>query len=179
MDAIADKLSAKITDENQIEAKLDELNDIMPFADIAKQDDRLRTLESKSKDKAEEKKEEPKGEEKKEDKSDDQKTDETPAWAKKLFEEVEALKTEKRQTSINQKLQDKFKEKKLPSYLTKYVKVEKEEDIDGVVTQLEEDFQAEQQSQIDAGLGSNKKPLNGKNGTGKTPTKEEIDKILS
>src|SRR5205085_1187021 len=111
MDAIADKLSAKITDENQIEAKLDELNDIMPFADIAKQDDRLRTLESKSKDKAEEKKEEHKGEEKKEEKSDDQKTDETPAWAKKLFEEVEALKTEKRQTSINQKLQDKFKEK--------------------------------------------------------------------
>lgn len=50
LDAIAAKLESKITDENDIDARLDELNEIFPFADIAKQDDRLRTLESKSKD---------------------------------------------------------------------------------------------------------------------------------
>lgn len=51
IDAIADKLALKITDETTIDARLEELNEVLPFADIAKDDDRLRTLEAKSKEK--------------------------------------------------------------------------------------------------------------------------------
>jgi hypothetical protein len=50
IDAIADKLALKITDETTIDVRLEELNEVLPFADIAKDDDRLRTLEAKSKD---------------------------------------------------------------------------------------------------------------------------------
>lgn len=42
LNAIADKLASKITDENQIDDRLNELNDIHSFADIAKQDDQIR-----------------------------------------------------------------------------------------------------------------------------------------
>ena len=43
----AKKLAAKITDETTIESELDGLNEIVDFADVAKQDDRIRTLENK------------------------------------------------------------------------------------------------------------------------------------
>ena len=49
LDAIAAKIEAKITDENEIDAKLDEYNDYNPLADLAKEDDRVRNLEAKAK----------------------------------------------------------------------------------------------------------------------------------
>src|SRR5690349_8539866 len=48
LNAIADRLQNKfpdLTDEADYDAKIDELNDLTPFAEIAKQDDRIRTLE--------------------------------------------------------------------------------------------------------------------------------------
>lgn len=84
LDQIADKLASKITDENEIDGKLDELNDIMPFADIAKQDDRVRTLEAKIKEPK--KQDPPKPEDTPADPPED-----VPAWAKALIDQNKSL----------------------------------------------------------------------------------------
>jgi len=47
IDAIADKL--KITEESEIDQALQDANELMDFAAIAKQDDRIRTLEANAK----------------------------------------------------------------------------------------------------------------------------------
>jgi len=49
MDAIADKLILKITEETEIDEKLQDLNEVIPFADIAKHDDNVRAKEAKDK----------------------------------------------------------------------------------------------------------------------------------
>ncbi|NQY30349.1 MAG: hypothetical protein HRT69_12860 [Flavobacteriaceae bacterium] len=53
LDALADRLSKKPADDADdaaIDVVLDNANDFMPFEDIAKDDDRTRTLEAKAKD---------------------------------------------------------------------------------------------------------------------------------
>jgi hypothetical protein len=49
LDEIADRLSKKVTNEEEIDAKLDEMNELMPFADIQKSDDKIRDLNGKLK----------------------------------------------------------------------------------------------------------------------------------
>jgi hypothetical protein len=49
IDAIAAKLESKITDEAEIDGRLNDLNEVYPFADIAKQDDQIRTFQQKPK----------------------------------------------------------------------------------------------------------------------------------
>jgi hypothetical protein len=51
LDEISARLESKITDENEIDAKLDDLNEIITFTEIAKQDDRLVQLEALKLDK--------------------------------------------------------------------------------------------------------------------------------
>jgi hypothetical protein len=54
IDAFADRLHKKnpaITEEADHDTAIDELDEVVSFKDIAKDDDRLRTLEAKSKDK--------------------------------------------------------------------------------------------------------------------------------
>ena len=49
LDAIAAILEKKVTDESEIDAKLDEFNEYNPLADIAKQDDAMRNMQNKLK----------------------------------------------------------------------------------------------------------------------------------
>jgi hypothetical protein len=49
LDEIADRLSKKVTNEEEIDAKLDEMNELLPFADIQKSDDKIRDLNGKLK----------------------------------------------------------------------------------------------------------------------------------
>lgn len=110
LDAIADKLAPKITDETTIDAKLDELNEILPFADIAKQDDRVRTLEANQK-KPEPPKQptsapndpaKPEGE------------SETDKTLKLLLQKIEQLESGKAAESNTNRLVTLLKEKKVP-----------------------------------------------------------------
>lgn len=87
LDQIADKLASKITDENEIDTRLNDLNDVMPFADIAKQDDRVRTLEAKNKDPKDPPPQDPP-------KNDPPKADppaDAPEWAKTLIDQNKAM----------------------------------------------------------------------------------------
>lgn len=167
LDALADKLAPKITEETQIEAKLEELNEIFSFADIQKEDDRIRTLESQVK--KQEKKEEPKKEPKKE--PEEPEEYEMPAWAKALLDKVTKLEAEKQQSTIKQKLAEKLKD--VPSALwAKRIQPEKEEDIDAFVADVENDYNTLPQ------LAVNSKPKSGTGKVDKTASKEEIDSVL-
>lgn len=115
LDAIADKLAAKITDENEIDAKLDELNEIVPFADMAKQDDRVRTLEAQVKKTDPVDPAKPKTEDVKVDTAD------MPEWAKAMAEsnkallaKIEGLETKQTAEANMATVVAKLAEKKIP-----------------------------------------------------------------
>lgn len=154
INAIADKLSTKIADENEIDSKLDELNEIYPFADIAKDDDRLRTLETKEKKPAQTK------QSSKDDQDDEEKSkDDTPAWAKALIDKVTSLEKDKKTQSIQERIKGHDKLKDVPAILIKGRALpEKDEDIDGWIEQVQSDFTEFQQDLVNKGLASSTKP---------------------
>lgn len=135
LNAIADRLSKKITDEAQIAEKLDEFNELMPLADIAREDDRMRTLEAQSKKPAQQQpsQQQPQTE---------PPADDTPAWAKSLIQEVQTLKAEKAQTSIQQKLSTHEKLKGIPAVFYKGRSLPKEEELDSFVEAIATDYTA-------------------------------------
>ena len=154
------------TEETEIDQKLKDLNEVFDFSDIAKNDDRLRTLEAK------EKKEPNKEPEKKSDQE-----PERPEEAglspevKALMETVKALTqtvstmqagktTESRKQILETKLkeaQPKFKEKILKDFSR--MQFEKDEDFDAYLTETETDLTEFNQSLSDQGLGQSKAPF--------------------
>lgn len=96
LDALADKLAKKPADDaddTAIDEVINDFNEIMDITEIAKEDDRVRTLEANSK--------KPKTESKKEEEEEVIKVDDdAPSWAKallksneKLTSDLEAIKT--------------------------------------------------------------------------------------
>lgn len=88
IDAITAKLESKVSDDAD-DAAIDEIvnqaNDFMDFESLAKEDDRVRTLE------ANQKKGEDGGDPPKDDLKNDPPKDDTPEWAKTLLSKVDAL----------------------------------------------------------------------------------------
>lgn len=103
LDAIADKLAKKPADdadEAAIDAVINDFNEVLSFEEIAKEDDRIRTLETKSKEPNPNPAPEPKNDPPKNDPP--KAPDDAPDWAKamieangKLLEKVTALETGK------------------------------------------------------------------------------------
>lgn len=97
LDEISARLAKRPEDDAEddaVDQVINDANDLMDFAAIAKEDDRIRTLEAKSKateTTTEEKKEE---------------GDDAPAWAKALLQKVEAIEkgeiTKSKQSSIRE-----------------------------------------------------------------------------
>lgn len=155
LDAIADKLAAKITEEDQIEERVNDLNEVVPFAEIAKQDDRVRTLEAEAKKKAAKSTDPPKEDPDKKDKFDD----DPPAWAKSLLEKVEKLESGKIATSRREKILEKLKdadEKYRNRVLRDFdrMRIDSDEDFETVLSDIESDFSDFKQLQSDIGLGN-------------------------
>lgn len=155
LDAIVDKLAAKITEEDQIEERINDLNEVVPFAEIAKQDDRVRTLEAEAKKKAAKSADPPKEDPDKKDKPDD----DPPAWAKALLEKVEKLESGKIATSRREKVLEKLKdadEKYRNRVLRDFdrMRIDSDEDFETVLSDIESDFADFKQLQSDIGLGN-------------------------
>jgi hypothetical protein len=181
MDAIADRLTPKIKDESEIDAKLDELNEILPFADIAKDDDRLRTLEEKSKKPAQQQQQTEKTDTDPETKKEDsKKEDEMPSWAKELVTEVKSLRQEKVQATMQQKLAAHEKLKGIPSIFYKGRPLpEKEEELDAFVETIAADYATFKAEEAKPELKPDGKPASGKpDGVDKKPDPKEIDAVL-
>lgn len=172
LDALADKLASKITDENEIDAKLDELNEMLPFADIAKQDDKIRDLEAKAK-------KTPATPPKEKEEKEPEEKDDTPQWAKALMQEVQTLKAEKVQQTIQQKVTGHEKIKGIPAQFLKGKALpQKEEDIDAFVEEVANDYTAFKQELTNQGFAQTSKPV-GSAGPGKEPVdNKQLDAIL-
>jgi hypothetical protein len=128
---IADYVVSKITTEDEIDEKLNDYNDFMSFADIAKNDDRQREADNKkAKDEADAKAKA--DAEQGGNGGEDSKDENVPAWAKGLMTKITSLETqfagEKGKSTINDfKAAAKAKgipEKYLDKYATVYTSVE-------------------------------------------------------
>jgi hypothetical protein len=172
IDAIAAKLHAKnpdLTDVADHDARIDDYNDLMPFSDIAKTDDRVRTLEAKTKGQP------PKNDDQDDDDANDdppptkgkgknKNAEEPPAWAKGLIETVTALTKEKTQTSMAAQVAAKLKDKVPPKYYAGRALPEKEEDLDTFIQTVEADYTEFKQDLINQGLMSSSETPKGGSG---------------
>ncbi len=185
LDAIADKLAPKITDENQIDTRLNELNEISPFSDLARFDDWQRSKEQKEKqDKEKADKEKADKEKADRDKQQQQQqggnSQDPPEWAKTLIDQnkqmaqkIEELETGKRAESHQSKLMGILTDKKVPeSYYGMAVSGRTFKDDAEVTTfanSLVEAYGKFHQGQVDTSLEQTPKPVIG---SGKDASKE-------
>jgi hypothetical protein len=160
LEAIAAKIEAKvIDDETKIDAAITTYDEYNPLVEIAKQDDTIRSMESKLKPPV--KKDEPivppvpvi--------------TDDTPEWAKAMIEQnkllaagLSALQGEKVATTMRQKAIEKLKD--VPaSYWGKRVIPEKEEEMDAFVADVQTDYTAFKKELTEAGISVLSVPKSG------------------
>lgn len=187
VEAIATKIDAKITTADEIEAKLDEANELFPFADIAKQDDRIRSLEEEAKKKkpADEKGDNPKKEEPKEDETPTEKMlREALDGIKSLTSEVASIKGEKvtntRRTTYLESLKGtskEYQEREMKKF--DRMKFETDEEFNEFLTEAKElHADAIQDDALD-GVGSDK-PLASSSGnaSAKRATDAELDEVM-
>lgn len=186
VEAIAKRLEGKVKDEAELETKLVTLDEALPFADIAKEDDRVRSLEAEAKKKPENKVVEV------ETKKEEVKSDDVPTWAKALIdsqkamsETVQALKGEKlttdRRTAILAKLKDAD-----PEYANRVVRdfgrmsFQDDAAFEEYLGEVESDFTVHVQTQAESKLG-NDAPFKGvgKDGKVKEASKEELDAVMN
>jgi hypothetical protein len=147
LDEITARLSQKITEESEIEAKLTEYNDLFPFADLARQDDRLRTLEAQTK----------KPDPVPHPQPTPAPTDDTSAWAKALIDKVSQLESEKQQTSLQQQLKAKLPD--IPeTYLKRVGLPASLEELDAFAEGVKTDFTAFKQELINTQAGGGQPP---------------------
>lgn len=156
--ALADKLKLEQdADDSLIDEKLDELNDVYPFSDLAKNDDRLATLEKKEKEKKVDT-EDPKKEDKETDQTDLEKV--LGKVLAPLLSKIEALEagktTDTRTTQLNDVLKDtdeKFKSLILSGYKrAKFDSAEAfEEYLEEVKTQTKDFIQADADEKLSNG----------------------------
>lgn len=173
IDAYADRLHKKnpdVSDEAEHDKLIDSLDEMVSFADTAKEDDRVRTLEQKAKQTAP--KDEP-GDDDDDDSKPDPKTkgDKTPKWAKDLMQEVQSLKAEKAQGTIKSKVAEKLKDKVPESFYAEWALPDKEDGLDDFITKVETKWTGFKQEQVNAGLMSDKAPAGG---SGK-PAEQALD----
>jgi len=159
---LADKLVPKVTEESQIEGAIAAL-DNLPFTPqelatfVQKEGDARVTaaLKKKPTDKPGD--------------NVDPTIEQTPANANdpviKLLTEltntVKGMQQEKVQQTMTQKLHAKLAEKKIPLQLAKGRTIEKEEDLDALVTEIEGDWTTLKQENANAGFSATSSPAGG------------------
>lgn len=168
IDAYADRLHKKnpdVTDEAEHDTLIDGLDELVSFADIAKQDDQVRTLEAKVKSKqpaAPPKSEDNDDEEEEETEDNDdesgkpkakkqetkapKKKERVPAYVKDLMDKINSLVAEKAQSTIDSRIAalnkgEDGKPKVHEKFLSKRVKPEKLEDVQAWFEEAETDWQ--------------------------------------
>lgn len=180
LDAIAATLEDKVTDETQIDVKLDEFNIYNPFTEIARNDDAMRNMEAKLKSKQEPPPATPPADS-------PPGNDENLDMLKQLSESIKALtekvsgfEAEKTKGSIRTKVTDQLKD--IPaSYWGKRALPEKDEDIETFVEDVKNDFTSFTKEITEAGIALHPLPGSG-SGRGKgekAASKEEIDAVVN
>lgn len=180
MNAIADRLTKKFPDlkEEEIEEMLTDINDLTPFDEMAKQDDKVRTLEAKDKqpDKPADQKPDQKPDNKPADTAPG--NDETSKMIKELSDKLNKLEVDKKKEDAMKDLHKKLQDKKIPALFYKGRTVEKAEDVDALVTEIENDWTALEQERVNTEAGGQSKPPGGTGGTNSKASDAEIKSIV-
>lgn len=196
VEELAKRMDGKVESEDQVKEKLSAFNELFPFADIVKEDDRQRSLNSELEKLK-------KGAGKSEKEKDEEGvagdgsgsaagSEDMPSWAKALIdgnkaltETVQALKGDKvvndRRSLIQAKLKDAGED-----YSAKVLRdfgrmnFATEEDFTAYLTDIEADFANYTQSTAESKLGKDS-PFSsvGNDGKVKEATKEELDSVMS
>lgn len=183
--AIATRIEAKIIDdESKIDGALAAMDDAYPFTEIAKDDDKIRTLEAKSNktNPADPKKtEDPKPA------ADPVIDPDVPSWAqallqsnKTLTEKLAAIEGEKTVTTLRKKAAEKLKD--IPEvFWSKRALPENEEGLEAFVTEVTTDFGTFNQDRVNNGLAAVGAPKAAAGGDQKVKeaTKEEVDSVVA
>lgn len=183
VDAIADKLILpEDSDDETIDGRLVELNDIFSFAELAKNDDRQRSIE------AEKKRKEKTDNQDSDSETQESKTPETDIA--KMFaellapitQELASIKagktTDTRKSQLESILKDtpdKFKARELKAF--ERMKFDTDEDFETYKTELIEDAKDSLQQQSNEGLGGFGVPIAPKGGNSKQASKEEVAEL--
>ena len=205
INALAVKLSKKLADdadEEAIDKAVNDFNEIYSFEDIAKEDDRVRSLEKKAKKNQKPSTEDPEDEDDEEEEDEDVEggkskkdkkpnPDEMPAWAKKLVDSNEALtqkvadlqtgKIVEAKTADARKIFDEIEAFKglsdsMKNRLFKTIDVNSEDEtIEDQLTTLEEDYTESVQSDNDSKAYPGTPPTGG---DAKKVTDEEVEDIV-
>jgi hypothetical protein len=192
INAYADKLVAKITDEKDIDLKIDDLNDVVDFQSIVKSDEKIAKLEAEKKAAAKKKPEAEKveGEGDQDEEADESdgkgtpKKERVPAWAKslidsnkKLTDDLARIQSEKSQTTIKQKAAEKLKD--IPEIIWgKRPLPENEDGLDAFVTEVNADYEVYAKQMADKGFAGMGKPKGGEGGDATKASTQEVDAIL-
>ncbi len=172
LDAIADKLTPKVTDENEIDAQIDVYNDYNPISEIAKTDDTVRDLKGKLKTAPKA----PDTQSSSTTTTTETVPDEAPAWAKALIEsnqqlsqKLASMEKEKQVSTMQQKLSAHEKLKGIsPVFFKGRALPEKEEDLEAFVDGIKTDYDSFKQESNNEILIGGTKPVGGTAGqTGK------------
>lgn len=168
LDAIAAKIESKTTDENEIDAKLDEYNDYNPLADLAKEDDRVRNLEAKAKAQPAPK-DKPKDDD--EPAPDPLADPEMPKWAKAMYKQNQEFATKiagfegkEKGATIKAKLDVLLKEIPASYGWEKRALPATDEEVEAFVTTVTEDYAAFSKEMTDKGIAMIPKPGGGGGG---------------
>lgn len=184
---IASRLDSKITEEDQIDAKLDELNEIFPFADIAKEDDRIVGLE-KAAEKAKpepQPKPTPKDEPKPEPDPPADPNDAVMQMLKEMRAELGSLKADKIVKSRIETAKERFKNvpKELQEDLLTDISernFQSDEEYEGFLARKEKAIAFAVKTEHDGKFGKDK-PFGGVGGNGsnsKKASESELDAVL-
>lgn len=105
----------------------------------------------------------------------------TPAWAKKMFDQNKALAEKiasfelgQNKKTLTEKLHSKLTEKKIPLTFAKGRSIDKEEDIETIASEIENDYLEVKQGLINDGLSGATTPLEGKGAPDKTKIHADI-----
>lgn len=166
---LADKGLAKVTEDSQIEGYIAEL-EALPISpkDFQVEGDRRVTDAQRKWDDEHKKPEPPKP-------AEEPKKDDNDPLQKRLDEldaKLAAFEAKENKVKAQEKLSKALSDKKIPAVFAKGRVVEKEEDVETILAEIETDFTAFKQDLTDQGLYGATAPVGGASVTGKADDKE-------
>lgn len=192
LDEISARLAKKPADdadEETIDAVITDANDAFPFEDIAKTDDRMRTLEANSRSSADDEEDE---EDEDEDPKPKPKKGDVPAWAQALIDanerqaqdlaDLKAGKITESKTAAARKVFEQneifkgLKSEASKEFFFKQIDVNSETPLEEQIEGLEEVYKETFQTQVDAQSFAGGPPSGGRDIT--KPTDDEVASIV-
>lgn len=186
LDLLVDKLSTKVTTEDELEDFVNGLENVIePFVDTIQSETDRRIKEEVDKAKAKAKggdggsgeEEKPKG-------GEQNNKEEIPAWAKGLQETVTSLQTQlatEKSKNARQTFIDAAKAKGIPQKIASMYPISDGTDNETALTELEASWAEIKQAEINNSLGDGniKKGFQHQNGSVKEATEEELNEVFN